>query len=460
MRLGLAVIGVSVVLAAGAVERQTAKPAGGVSLSDLSWVDAEPALTASTVVVIPLGAGALEQGPHLKLNTDERLARYVASRVQAAANVVIGPVLTYHAYTEFAEYPGTASVTTNTAQAMTVDVVRSLAKHGPRRFYVLNTEPSALAALSAASKTLADAGILLGYTEPRFRLGPTARQLWPRSLAVGHADEIKTSMMLLVDPSAVDMSRATREYAQGSGSLTRQEGGPGVFSRSGVLGDATVATKADGQKLVDALVAGALEDIEAVRIAALPTAKPTTPPAPPPRAPGPRPTTQSGEEIMASGCTAGEERAIRGLGPKFTSLWRSGTGPAAQMEAEAIAKMFTVRGDMRHPDGTIERGFEVIMTNRYDLFRRKEYRGSIHTLALNDIRCLADGLALADGKWELRLSDPPTPYVGLCTLVLKKDGTVWQIEAWRYTVDPAPYTAPAPTILKKPGWPTGRGGEN
>ena len=66
---------------------------------------------------------------------------------------------------------------------MTVDVVRGLAKHGPRRFYVLNTEPSALTALSDAAKTLADAGILLGYTDPRFRLQPAPGALadgsWP-----------------------------------------------------------------------------------------------------------------------------------------------------------------------------------------------------------------------------------------------------------------------------------------
>src|SRR5947209_17712231 len=121
MRLGLVVVGVSVVLAAGAAGPQSFKPpSGGVSLSDLSWVDAEPVLTASAVVVIPLGAGVLEQGPHLKLNSDERLARHLASRVQAAASVVIAPTLTYHAYPEFAEYPGTVSLTPNTASAMKI----------------------------------------------------------------------------------------------------------------------------------------------------------------------------------------------------------------------------------------------------------------------------------------------------------------------------------------------------
>lgn len=455
MRHALAIIGMAVVLTAGFGGAQAPKPAGGVSLSDLSWVDAEPVLTASAVVVIPLGAGVLEQGPHLKLNSDERLARYLASRVQAAASVVIAPPLTYHAYPEFAEYPGTASLTPNTASAMTVDVVRALAKHGPRRFYVLNTEPSALMPLLGAAKTLADGGILLGYTDPRFRLKPRAQQLGLKPLAVGHADEIATSMMLFVDPSAVDMTRATREYAPGSGSLTRQPGGPGVlFSKSGVLGDATVATRANGQALVETLVAAALEDIEAVRNAPLPTAKAATPPPPPPRVPAPRPTAQSDEEVMGTGCTGGEDRAIRRLAPTFSAYWK-------EMKFVELSSMFTPQGDIRHPDGTVERTREVIMQNRAALFRKKEYQGSIHPLQLNDIRCPIQGLAIADGKWELRLADPPgvKPYAGWCTLILRGSGGSWQIEAWRYTVDPPPNTTPAPTILKKPGWPGGPGGE-
>lgn len=448
MRLVLAVVGVAVMAAASPAGWQAVKPPAGVALADLAWVDAEPALTASAVVVIPLGAGALEQGPHLKLNAGERLARHLASRVQAAASVVVGPTLTYHAYPEFAEYPGTASLTPNTAQAMTVDAVRALAKHGPRRFYVLNTEPAAMTALSGAAKTLADAGILLGYTDPRFRLRPRAQQLWPRAVAAGHASEITTSMMLFVDPSAVDMTRATRDYASGTGALTRQEGGPGVVSKSGILGDATVATRAGGQALVETLVAGALEDIEAVRNAPLPGVKPAAPP-PPARVPAPRPPSRSDDQILPSGCTAGEERTIRGLGPRFTTFWRD-------QDAESIARMFAGRGDMRPPDGQIERA-EVIMTNRFDLFRKRDYRGSVHTLQLNDIRCVAPGFAIADGKWELRLMDPPKPYMGWCTLVLRGESGAWRIEAWRYTVDPPPNTTPPPTILKKPGWPGGPG---
>jgi creatinine amidohydrolase len=446
MRQGLAVFGVAVVLTAG-FGPQAPKPAGGVALADLTWAEAEPYLTASSVVVMPLGSGAVEQGLHLKLNSDERLARYLAARVQPIASVVVAPTLTYSFHPEFAEYPGTASLTQGTAQSIVVDAVRGFAKHGPRRFYILNTEPSAVAALSGAAKTLADDGILLGYLEPAFRLqrSPVLRQT---PITRAHADELVTSMMLFVDPSAVDMQRATREYPAGAGALTRQEGRPGVYSPSGVLGDAKLATKEKGQQLIEALVAAAAEDIEAVKTAALPTAKTTAPPT----ASSPRPAPFLPDR-NPNGCTPGEERDIRLLGMRFGSLWR-------EMDPFKIGFLFTKDGDMRHPDGTIERGPDTIIQNRIELFKKKEYRGSIHPIQLNDIRCLPGGVAIADGKWELRLADAGTakPYAGWCTLILRNVGS-WQIEAWRYTVDPPPNTTPPPTILKKPGWPGGPGGE-
>jgi creatinine amidohydrolase len=446
MRQSLAVFGVAGILTAGFAGSQTPRPAAGVALADLSWVDAEPYLTASSVVVIPLGAGALEQGPHLKLNSDERLARYLASRVQAAAAVVVAPVMTYGFHPQFVEYPGTASLTQATARTLTVDVVQALAKHGPRRFYVLNTEPGALAPLSQAAKTLADAGILLGYTDPVYRLQRPPVQLKQVPLLVAHADEVATSMMLFVDPAAVDMTRAVREYATGTGILTRKEGGPGVFSKSGVLGDPTGATKEKGQRLVETLLAGALEDIDNLRSAAVPPVKATAPPPPPARTASPQT-----DRMGANGCTPAQERDIRLVGQRFGSLWR-------EMDAVKIGELFTGGADIRHPDGTIERTRDVIRQDREELFRKKEYRGSVHPVQLNDIRCLTPQIAIADGKWELRLADPPTakPYAGLCTLILRDTGS-WQIEAWRYTVDPAETTTPPPMIFNKPGWP-GRGG--
>ena len=246
---GLAVIAASAFAGAQAPVKPPAAP--GISLAEISWKEAETAMTDSTVVVIPLGAGAVQHGPHLKLNNSERLARYFTGRVQAASSVVIAPALTYHFYPSFLEYPGSTSLTETTARDMTVDIVRSLSKSGPRRFYVLNTGRPTVTPLSEAAKTLANDGILLGYTDAGYHLNGADVAFQQLPIGVAHADEVATSMMLFVDPSAVDMKKAVREYSRGTGVLTRKKDTPGVFSESGVLGDATVATPEFKGFLVD-----------------------------------------------------------------------------------------------------------------------------------------------------------------------------------------------------------------
>ena len=443
-------LGLAAATAAAALGAQAPRNPRGVSLADLTWVEAEPLLNASTVVVIPLGAAAVEHGPHMKLNAHERLAGYLASRVQETSSVVVAPTLTYHFYQTFLDYPGTTSVTAATARDLTVDVVRSLARSGPRRFYVLNTGVPTMGPLSRAAERLREEGILLGYTDVS-RLGD-GMPLQQRTVTTMHADEVETSMMLFVDPAAVDMHKAVAEYGRGSGPMTRRPDAPGFYSASGVSGDPTLATREKGRALVDALIRIVVEDIERVRVAPLPPTRPA-----PVARPSPVVTAAEPGAVNENGCTAQQDRAIRAIGPRFGSAWR-------EMRAETIALLFTELGDMRHPDGTIERGRDIIRENRRELFTRREYRGSVHSLSLNDIRCIGPGVALADGKWELRNlgGDQPNttrrPYAGWCTLVLRHVGEQWEIEAWRYTIDPPPNTTPAPTILKRPGWPGGPGG--
>ena len=462
MRLALAGLGTAAIVASAMGSAQ--QPRTGMTLGEATWQDAEAALTPASVVVIPLGGATVQHGPHLKLDHDERLARYFAQRVKESTDVVVAPPLTYHFYPTFLEYPGSTSLSSNTARDMTVEIVRTLAKYGPRRFYVLNTGTTTLFPLKAAADIVADDGLLLGYTDMNYRLGSARierQQTRPRGAA--HADEIATSMMLFVDPSAVDMRKAVREYGTGTGAMTRQKDAAGTFSASGVVGDPTLATKQKGEALVQAVVSGVLDDIDAIREARLPIAKPKTvapPPAPAPAPPRPV-AAAAGEPRQPSGCTAGEERDIRRVGDAFSSHWRN-------MDALELSKLFSDNGDMRHPDGTIERGRELIRFNRAELFTKREYRGSVHSVMLADIRCFAPGVAMADGRWEIRLEDTPVSgaparnlgpgrrHSGYCTLVLLKSGEAWLIQAWRYTVNPPDGTAP-PTTLKQPGF-LGRGG--
>ena len=95
---------------------QNTAPSKGVRLEQHSWKEAEKLLSADAVVVIPIGAALKEHGPHLRLRNDLTLAEYFTDRVTRASVVVATPPLTYHFYPAFLEYPGSTSLSLDTAR--------------------------------------------------------------------------------------------------------------------------------------------------------------------------------------------------------------------------------------------------------------------------------------------------------------------------------------------------------
>lgn len=240
----------------------------GILLETLTWLEAERVLDERAIVVIPIGAVAKEHGPHLKLNNDWTLAEYLKRRVLQRADVIVAPTVGFHFYPAFADYPGSISLRLETARDLMVDICRSLAHFGPRRFYALNTGVSTVHALQAAAEVLGAEGILLHYTDLLRLMGPIKRDITTQEGGT-HADEAETSMMLYIKPSSVDMRKAVKDYHPGVGNLTRDPQGVGAYSASGVYGDATLATRAKGQRLIAALVAEIIRDLVQLRAASV-----------------------------------------------------------------------------------------------------------------------------------------------------------------------------------------------
>lgn len=237
----------------------------GIFLEDLTWPEAEKILTPETVIVIPLGAESKEHGPHLKLKNDWLMAEYLKHRVAERAGVVIAPTVNYHFYPAFGEYPGSTTLRFETARDLMVDICRSLARYGPKRFYALNTGVSTLNALRPSAEILAREGILLRYTELGTAMQPVEDDLKQEEGGT-HADEIETSMMLYIAPQTVDMKKAVKDYSkQGRGGLTRNPNGPGTYSKTGIWGDPTLATKEKGKLLVDTLVENIVKQINELK---------------------------------------------------------------------------------------------------------------------------------------------------------------------------------------------------
>jgi len=237
----------------------------GVVLADLTWLEAEKVLKPETVVVIPIGAESKEHGPHLKLKTDYLEAQYFAKQILARSDVVLAPPVNYSFYPAFVEYPGSATLRLETARDMMVDICRSLSRFGPKRFYALNTGVSTLRALAPAAEILGGEGILLRYTNV-LQVAAEAEHRVRKQEGGTHADEIETSLMLFIDPSAVEMSKAVKDYhGDAAGGLTRDPHKPGVYSASGIFGDATLATREKGEVVARAMVEGMLKEIETLR---------------------------------------------------------------------------------------------------------------------------------------------------------------------------------------------------
>ncbi len=248
--------------------------AKGVLLEELTWQAAEARLTAETVVVIPIGAAAKEHGPHLLLKNDLLLAESFKMRVVAAADVVVAPTVNYHFYPAFVEYPGSTSLRLETARDLIVDICRSLARFGPRRFYALNTGVSTNKALKPAAELLAAEGILLTYTDLLVALGPVEEQVLQQAGGT-HADEAETSMMLYLAPDTVNLARAVTDFHPKKGpGLSRDPNSEKTYSPTGTWGDPTLATREKGEAIVQALTAAMLADIAALRTMTLPAAKP------------------------------------------------------------------------------------------------------------------------------------------------------------------------------------------
>ena len=89
----------------------------------------------------------------------------------------------------------------------------------------------------------------------------------------GHADEFETSIYLALRPDLVDMSKAVKELR--SSSLSVEAGASSAMpdlwpywsthTQSGIMGDATLASKEKGEELLEAAASGLANIVKELR---------------------------------------------------------------------------------------------------------------------------------------------------------------------------------------------------
>lgn len=211
----------------------------GVFLADMTWKEAEARFRSGAVVVVPIGAAAKEHGPHLPLDTDYRTATELGRRIAERLPVVVAPVIGFGFYPAFTAYAGSQHLTTGTFQALVRELAGNLIDHGVTRIAIVNTGVSTEKPLRQAIDAIEAArGIRVQQIDLRL-LGREADSVLHQT-GGGHADEHETSVMLAIAPEAVRMALAPGQ-AEGD-----------QLSADGTTGNPSLATRAKGERILDA----------------------------------------------------------------------------------------------------------------------------------------------------------------------------------------------------------------
>ena len=219
----------------------------------------------NTVVIIPLGATE-QHGPHLPTQVDWRLAYEVSLRaarlMRGRQNAVVTPAIPFGMSEHHMSLGGTLTFDFSTMAAVVGCVVRSAARHGFKRIFVLNGHGGNIAALETIITELT--------VELKLPLaGGTYWQIAKDSIndilehqgVVLHACEAETSMLQALSPETVMPLDASLSAPLVPGLSAIAGVNPGVYrwqqlqtrSKLGLIGEAWSATPGKGARLLDAI---------------------------------------------------------------------------------------------------------------------------------------------------------------------------------------------------------------
>ena len=238
----------------------------------------ELAAREDVVVVIPT-ATLEDHGHHLPIDTDARLISAICERAVTAAG---GRALLFptqvHGYTpHHLDFPGSVTLRWNVFVEALVDQGRSLIRHGFDRLLFVNGHGSNQPLVDIAARLLgvehreAVCGSCFYLQSEAGRRVIAEVRDSPHPGGMAHACELETSIYLALQPELVQMDKAVREIPEWDSEhvwLDWSDGPLSVWphwsglSRSGVVGDATVATAEKGERLLSAAVAEIREYIE------------------------------------------------------------------------------------------------------------------------------------------------------------------------------------------------------
>ena len=228
--------------------------------TDNHWIDAcratlnEIAAFAERCPFAILPVGSFEQhGPHLPLDTDNRIAEAMAVETAKRSVGMVLPVMNVGYAWVWRDKPGTLTFHFDTYMSMIRDIAESLSGWGVKALFVLSAHGSNPLPVKQAIREMIygkyDIAVLNSlYCGLEEMLADCDSRRWHNDI---HAEEIETALMLAIAPELVHMDRAAADYPPVPDDYGRSELSMGHFMRSGVFGDPTQATAEKGRRWLE-----------------------------------------------------------------------------------------------------------------------------------------------------------------------------------------------------------------
>ncbi len=229
-------------------------------LTEMTWPEVQTALETARLAIIPVGAHE-QHGPHMNESCDAVLATEMAKRLGAALHplVLVTPTVNMGVSPHHLNFPGTLSLRPETLLAVLRDMVVSLRHHGIDKVLFLNSHGGNQATLSLACTSFTQELGVDCYHAKTTASAKQAMKAHITSSLYGHSCEREVSEAYYLAPHLVRPERLEKGDIVVGGRWERlRPGNPlqGYYhyeemTRNGCIGDATQASYAIGQAIVE-----------------------------------------------------------------------------------------------------------------------------------------------------------------------------------------------------------------
>lgn len=245
-----------------------------VRLDEMSWPEVQGVLSKPNIVILPFGSTE-QHGAHLPLNTDSSIATYLAEHAAQRVtgendySVLVAPTIHYTEVSLHTMFPGTIGVKADTLIRVIVDIIRSFLDQGFNNIIALTGHRENDCPLVVALRLVAEdyrKANLFAVCTIDLDFDVRSDVLKAGLPGMGHALEIETSTVMVIEPQNVHLDKAIigsrklplsekfiSNYGKDMTKGVLYHSGVKGFEESGTFGDPTMASRETGEKVLTAM---------------------------------------------------------------------------------------------------------------------------------------------------------------------------------------------------------------